>query len=219
MHISNDFPSFVSLGQRNRTLGPISTHPVILNKAALHARQTNTEPPIRTPLPPPPPPQSSRFATSSATFPGEGHGENWHPQDPYWQDPQYEKLWSDQWRSDSYMLLNKTSGIGMAIGHRPLPYGHHLSSPCTSSLHMPREPPRNDYQGLQQSASFHSRDLHFREFQTWLASLQGVQRVRFNSFLSYLAPCPGKIINAEIFCVTLIRCYSVTFALILSSDF
>jgi hypothetical protein len=25
MHISNDFPSFVSLGQRDPTLGPIST--------------------------------------------------------------------------------------------------------------------------------------------------------------------------------------------------
>jgi hypothetical protein len=29
MHISNDFPSFVSLGQRDRTLGPISTNVMV----------------------------------------------------------------------------------------------------------------------------------------------------------------------------------------------
>jgi hypothetical protein len=79
--------------------GRASTHPVILDTAAQRARQANAEPPIRTPFPPPPPP--NRFATSSATFPGEGHWENWHPQDPNGQDLQYEKLWSDQWRSAS----------------------------------------------------------------------------------------------------------------------
>jgi hypothetical protein len=55
--------------------GRESSHPVILDKAAQHARQANAEPPIRTPPPlPPPPPQLSRFATSSATFPGERPG-------------------------------------------------------------------------------------------------------------------------------------------------
>jgi hypothetical protein len=165
-----------------------SSHPVILDKAAQHAHQTNAEPPIRTPpSQPPPSPQSRRFVTSSATYPGEGHEENWHPQDPYGQDPQYEKSWNDQWRSDSYMHPAPQQDFMRWDGHMPLPYSHHPSNPYTSSLHVSREPPRNDYQGPQQASS---ASFHFRDFQMWLASHQrGIQRVRFNSFYSYLAPC------------------------------
>jgi hypothetical protein len=160
-----------SVSDRVKT-GRESSHPVILDKAALHARQNNAEPP-RTPIPTIPslpPPQMSRFTTSSATFPGDGHGENWHPQDPYGQDLQYEKSWNDQWRSESYVHHAPQQDYRQWESHRLLPYGHHPSSPYTSSLHVPREPQRNNYQGLQQSASAHSRDLHFREFQAWLAS-------------------------------------------------
>jgi hypothetical protein len=74
---------------------------------------------------------ASSVATSSATFPGEGHGEDWHPQDPYGQDPQYKKSWSDQWRSDSYMHPTQQD-FRLWEGHMPLPYGHHPSSPYTS---------------------------------------------------------------------------------------
>jgi hypothetical protein len=183
--------------------GRESSYPVILDKAALHARQTNAELPrlpIPTIPPPPPPPQTSRFTTSSATFPNEGHGENWHPQDPYRQDPQYEKSWNDQWRSESYVHHAPQQDYRQWESHRPLPYGHHPSSSYTSSLHVPRDPQRNDYQGPQQSASVHSWDLHFWEFQMWLPSQQlGFQWVRPNSFHSYLIPCPGKIIKRRIF--------------------
>jgi hypothetical protein len=147
--------------------GRASTHPVILDMAAQRACVANAKPPIRTPPPPPPPtPQPSRFATSSATFPGEGHGENWHPQDPYGQDPQYEKSWSDQWRSDSYMHPAPQQDF------RPSSVG-----PYTSSLHVPREPPINDYQGPQQTSS---SSIHFRDFNALSDAVQRViQRVRF----------------------------------------
>jgi hypothetical protein len=158
--------------------GRASTHPVILNTAAQRARQTNAEPPIRTP--PPPPPQPSRFATSFATFPGEGHGENWHPHNSYGQDPQYEKLWSDQCRSDSYNHPTPQQDFRRWDGHMPLQYGHHPSSPYTSSLHVPpREPPRNDFQGPQQTSS---SSIHFRDFHT------------FSDFCSTSRPT-GKIKN------------------------
>jgi hypothetical protein len=97
--------------------GRASSHPVILDTAAQHARQANAEPPIRKPPPPPPqPPQLSRFATSSATFPSEGHGENWHPQDPYGQDPSTRSrgATSGGVNPTCIPLFNRISGVGMA---------------------------------------------------------------------------------------------------------
>jgi hypothetical protein len=173
--------------------GKVSTHPVILDTAAQRARQVNAEPPKRMPPPPPPPPpQPSQFATSSATFPGEGHAGEWRPHDPYAQDAQYETSWSEQWRSDSYNHPAPLHDFRPWDGHMPLPYGHQPSSPYTSLLHVPpREPPRNDFEGLQQSLS---SSIHFQDFNAFSDAVQRVvQRVSLNSyFILITLPVTGE---------------------------
>jgi hypothetical protein len=167
--------------------GRESTHPVILDKATFQGRQT---PIPMIPLPPPPPP-TSHFHTSSATYPGEGHWDNWKPQASYRQEPQYEKSWNDQWRGDSYA---PQQGYRPWENYRPLSYGRHPSSPYTSLLHVSREPQRIDHQG-QDHANASSPDLHFRKFKAWLESQrQGFQRVRLLFLSSYIIPCQGVII-------------------------
>jgi hypothetical protein len=176
---------------RHKT-GRLSTHPVILDPVAERAQQVSTEPPRRTPpLPPPPPPQAGRFATSSATYPGDGHGGEWRPRDkPYGQDSQYdEMLWSESWRRDSYNHPALLHDYRCWDGRMPLPYGYQPLSPYRSLLHVPRRgPPRNESEGLQQTSS---SSVHFRDFSD--AVQREIQRVSLNnSFILISLPATGE---------------------------
>jgi hypothetical protein len=157
-------------------IGRVSTHPVILDPAAQRA-QVSAEPTRRTP--PPPPPQAGRFATSSGTYPGKGHGRDWHPCEPYRQDAQYDKtLWSESWRRNSYNHPAPLHDFRCWESHMPLPYSYQPLSPYRSSLHVPpREPPRNKYEGLQQTSS---SSIHFLDFS---AFSDAVQRELYRSII------------------------------------
>jgi hypothetical protein len=171
---------------RHKT-GRVSTHHVILDPAAQRAQQVSTEPPRRTP--PPPPLQAGRFATSSATYPGEGHGGDWCPCEPYGQDAQYDET---SWRRDSYNHPAPLHDFRRCESHMPLPYGYQLSSPYRSSLHVPpREPPRNEYEGLQQTSS---SSVHFLDFSAFSDAVQReIQRVSPNSyFILTSLPATGE---------------------------
>jgi hypothetical protein len=169
--------------------GRASTHPVVLDPAAKRARLLIAADPLLPPTsaPPPPPPPARRNASCLSTIPGECHrptiwsgvndGGEWRPcDDPYEQQFAGDAQYDESWRCNSYRCPAPLHDNSRWDEHTPLLYDYQPSSPFRSSLHVPpRRPPRDEFEGRQQTSM---SSIHFQDFNAFRDAVQReIQRV------------------------------------------